>query len=49
MTAPRVVLTDHAQLKLRVLAQHGFSVTAAAVMQVVAEPDRVEEGTEGGR
>jgi hypothetical protein len=42
-----ITLSDHAQLKLEVLAQHGFVIEAETVIQAVKTPDQVEDGYQG--
>ena len=42
-----IILSDHAQLKLEVLAKHGFVIQVETVIQAVSTPDQVEDGYQG--
>ncbi len=39
-----IVLTDHARLKLAVLARHGVHISEEAIRQTLLKPDRTDTG-----
>jgi hypothetical protein len=39
--------SDHARLKLEVLANHDLNVSAEFVVEAIRSPDKIEAGEEG--
>ena len=43
----KIALTQHAKMKLAILARHGFKVTEDEIKDVILGPDRLLEGYKG--
>jgi len=46
-TSPQVILSKHAENKIRFLKEHGFPLTERQVVETVMNPDKVLKGKEG--
>lgn len=43
----KVVFTDHAKKKFRILKEHGFPVAKKIVVKTVKQPDSISKGRKG--